>query len=163
MEISSNHDDEEVKLRPLAMSLPMALLRAREAFMAEFRPMLHEHSLTEQQWRVLRVLMENAEITVTGLAREAVILPPSLSRILRGLVNKGLVKRRAQRIDQRRAQVQITPKGQRLFKAVAPHSSGIYAELEKRLGKKRLKDLAELLLEVETDLVDGAGGGTGRD
>ncbi len=158
MDPSKDDNATEVQLRPLAKSLPMSLLRAREALMAEFRPMLHEHKLTEQQWRVLRVLMENEEITVTALAREAVILPPSLSRILRGLVSKGLVKRRAQRADQRRAQVMIAAKGQRLFDAVAPHSSEIYEELEKRLGKRRLKELTDLLLEIENDLLDGAAG-----
>ncbi|MEM1090379.1 MAG: homoprotocatechuate degradation operon regulator HpaR [Pseudomonadota bacterium] len=146
--------EQEVHLRPLAQSLPMTLLRAREACMAEFRPMLHEHKLTEQQWRVLRVLMENDEITVTKLAREAVILPPSLSRILRGLISKGLVKKRAQRIDQRRAQVMMTAKGQRLYRAVAPHSSEIYRQLEKRLGKQRLEELNSMLQDIENDLAD---------
>lgn len=117
--------------------------------------MLHEHKLTEQQWRVLRVLIENDEITVTKLAREAVILPPSLSRILRGLISKGLVKKRAQRVDQRRAQVMMTAKGQRLYRAVAPHSSEIYRQLEKRLGKQRLEELNSMLQDIENDLADG--------
>ena len=118
--------EQEVHLRPLAQSLPMTLLRAREACMAEFRPMLHEHKLTEQQWRVLRVLMEN----------------------------DGLVKKRAQRIDQRRAQVMMTAKGQRLYRAVAPHSSEIYRQLEKRLGKQRLEELNSMLQDIENDLAD---------
>ena len=40
-------------------SLPMALLRARELLMERFRPMLSAHGVTEQQWRVLRVLHES--------------------------------------------------------------------------------------------------------
>jgi len=34
----------------------MELLKAREAAMERFRPMLREHGLTEQQWRVIRAL-----------------------------------------------------------------------------------------------------------
>ena len=45
-----------VDIRPFTESLPMALLQAREAAMRLFRPMLAEHDLTEQQWRVLRAL-----------------------------------------------------------------------------------------------------------
>lgn len=125
--------------------------------------MLHEHALTEQQWRVLRVLMEQEEISVTALAREAVILPPSLSRILRGLVDKGLVKRRAQRADQRRALVMITTKGRKLFDSVAPSSLRIYAELEALLGKKRLEELTRLLVAVEDELVAASKGSTKSD
>ena len=43
-------------LRDFEQSLPMELLKAREAAMARFRPMLRSHGLTEQQWRVLRAL-----------------------------------------------------------------------------------------------------------
>ena len=43
-------------LRPFTHSLPMALLRAREATMRWFRPHLAAHGLTEQRWRVLRAL-----------------------------------------------------------------------------------------------------------
>ncbi|MEM9529435.1 MAG: homoprotocatechuate degradation operon regulator HpaR [Pseudomonadota bacterium] len=142
-----------VTLRPLANSMPMSLLRAREAVMAEFRPMLNEHDLTEQQWRVLRVLMEHPEISVTELAREAVILPPSLSRILRGLTDRGLVRRKAERADQRRSRVMISAAGKKLFHKVAPSSASIYARLERRLGKRRLQELNKLLNAIEKDLL----------
>ena len=37
-------------------NLPRLLLQAREAVMAHTRPSLREHGLSDQQWRVLRVL-----------------------------------------------------------------------------------------------------------
>ena len=43
-------------MRDIELSLPLQLLKAREAAMARFRPMLRSHGLTEQQWRVIRVL-----------------------------------------------------------------------------------------------------------
>jgi hypothetical protein len=45
-----------VVLRDFSKSLPMALMRTREAVMKRFRPSLRDHALTEQQWRVLRAL-----------------------------------------------------------------------------------------------------------
>ena len=42
-------------------SLPMMLLRAREAVMGRFRPMLRKFDLTEQQWRIIRALSEVEE------------------------------------------------------------------------------------------------------
>ena len=44
--------------RPFARSLPMQLMRARELVMRHFRPHLHDHDLTDQQWRIIRALTE---------------------------------------------------------------------------------------------------------
>src|ERR1700733_13067605 len=74
-----------VPMRDFSRSLPMSLLRAREAVMRQFRPSLRDHGLTEQQWRILRALASVDRIEVTELARVAFLLGPSLSRILRDL------------------------------------------------------------------------------
>jgi hypothetical protein len=62
-------------------SLPIALLRAREAVMAYFRPHHRKGGITEQQWRVIRVLYLDGETDATSLARCSYLLAPSLSRI----------------------------------------------------------------------------------
>src|SRR5258708_15845358 len=66
-------------------SLPIALLRAREAVMSYFRPHHHKGGITEQQWRVIRVLYLDGETDATTLARRSYLLAPSLSRILKDL------------------------------------------------------------------------------
>ena len=58
-----------VPMREFSRSLPMSLLRAREAVMRQFRPSLRHHGLTEQQWRILRALAAVETIEVTELAR----------------------------------------------------------------------------------------------
>src|SRR5438552_16427900 len=77
-------------MREFSRSLPMSLLRAREAVMRQFRPSLRNHGLTEQQWRILRALTAVDAIEVTELARVAFLLGPSLSRILRDLEERHL-------------------------------------------------------------------------
>ena len=74
-------------LRPARLTLPIALLRAREVVMDLFRPMLHAHGATEQQWRVLRVIREAGATDATALARNACILAPSLSRANPSAIN----------------------------------------------------------------------------
>src|ERR1043166_1624554 len=54
-----------VPMRDFGRSLPMSLLRAREAVMRQFRPSLRSHGLTEQQWRILRALTAVETIEVT--------------------------------------------------------------------------------------------------
>ena len=55
-------------MRPFDRSLPMALLRAREAVMSRFRPLLHAHGVTEQQWRVIRALVEADGLDVSAVS-----------------------------------------------------------------------------------------------
>lgn len=144
----------ELPMRDFAHSLPMALLRAREAVMSRFRPMLREHGVTEQQWRVLRVLAETSELEVTELAQRSFILPPSLSRILQNLENRGLLQRTVVKEDQRRALISITPQGRRLFQIVAPHSEDHYQEIAAAVGDEKLALLYDLLDELESSLLE---------
>ena len=109
-----------VPMREFSRSLPMSLLRAREAVMRQFRPSLRNHGLTEQQWRILRALTAVDTIEVTELARVAFLLGPSLSRILRDLEARDLIERRTAKADLRRGEVSISPKGLKLIEAVAP-------------------------------------------
>jgi homoprotocatechuate degradation regulator HpaR len=136
-----------VGLRGLDRSLPMELLKAREAAMARFRPMLREFGLTEQQWRVIRVLAEYGRIDASELARRSMLLAPSLTRILQFLESQGLVRRLADKGDQRRAFLELAPRGRRLFNAVAPASESIYDELEKSFGRSRMETLYGLLAD----------------
>lgn len=72
-------------------SLPMALLRARENVMAPIRAMLSASGLTEQQWRLLRVLSESGPLEATILANRAALLLPSQTRIVQSMEKRGLV------------------------------------------------------------------------
>lgn len=142
----------ETGLRPLQRSLPMALLRVRETVMDRFRQMLRDNGLTEQQWRVIRVLAERDSLEVSQLARHSFLLPPSLSRILKFLAAEGLVRRRAMDNDQRRIEVSLTSAGRRLFRKIAPYSETIYRDIEQAIGSERLEQLYALLSDLESAL-----------
>jgi homoprotocatechuate degradation regulator HpaR len=148
-------------MRDFSRSLPMSLLRAREAVMRQFRPSLRNHGLTEQQWRILRALAAIEAIEVTELARVAFLLGPSLSRILRDLEARHLIERKVAKSDLRRAVVSISAKGLKLIEAVAPSSETIYAAITKRYGARKLAELQDMLGALESSLseleVAGAG------
>src|ERR1700733_6754216 len=103
-----------VPMREFSRSLPMSLLRAREAVMRHFRASLRDHGLTEQQWRILRALASVEIIEVTELARTAFLLGPSLSRILRDLEARRLIERKVAKADLRRGLASISEKGVKL-------------------------------------------------
>src|SRR5881275_47608 len=139
----------QVPMRDFSRSLPMSLLRAREAVMRQFRPSLRQHGLTEQQWRILRALASIEAAEVTELARAAFLLGPSLSRILRDLEARNLIERKTAKADQRRSMVSISEKGVKLMASVAPSSEAIYAEITQRFGARKLAELQEMLGELE--------------
>jgi homoprotocatechuate degradation regulator HpaR len=141
-----------VPMRDFSRSLPMSLLRAREAVMRQVRPSLRDHGLTEQQWRILRALAAVECIEVTELARVAFLLGPSLSRILRDLEARHLIERRTAKADLRRGVVSISPKGVRLIEAVAPTSEAIYAAITRRYGARKLAELQDMLHALEDSL-----------
>src|SRR5215468_2246715 len=149
--------ERRAPMREFSRSLPMSLLRAREAVMRQFRPSLRNHGLTEQQWRILRALTAVDEIEVTELARMAFLLGPSLSRILRDLEARALIERKAAENDARRAVVSISAKGLKLIEAVAPTSEAIYAEITRRFGDRQLSELQEMLTVLEQSLADMEG------
>jgi homoprotocatechuate degradation regulator HpaR len=153
------------QLPEFSRSLPMALMRTREAVMRCFRPSLREHDVTEQQWRVLRALAHSGAVEVTELSRLTVLLAPSLSRILRDLDKRGLIKRQSIKADLRRNIVSISASGRRLMREVAPQSETAYAAIRRKFGEARLSQLHELLEQLEGALAslpgqDGKGAGT---
>jgi len=126
-------------------SLPMSLLRAREAVMLNFRPMLARHDVTEQQWRVLRVLGENSPLDATEVAERASILAPSLTRIIKALEDRSLITRGKFEDDGRRVQLAIAPAGMAMIEELAPERRAIYREIERKYGPEELEKLLDML------------------
>jgi homoprotocatechuate degradation regulator HpaR len=133
-------------------SLPIELLRTREAVMLHFRPHLAELGLTEQQWRVLRVLGEDGPSEAGHVAERAVVLPSSLSRILKMLEGQKLLATSSHPEDGRRTILQLSTAGEKLLARALPGSAAIYAGLEERIGKRKLEALLELLNDVKSTL-----------
>lgn len=133
------------KLRAFEHSLPMEFLKAREAAMTRFRPMLRDHGVTEQQWRVIRALADHEPMDAGELAERSFLLAPSLTRILKHLEAENLVRRKIDTSDQRRSLLALTARGRRLFAKVAPDSAALYDDIESEFGRERLARLYELL------------------
>jgi homoprotocatechuate degradation regulator HpaR len=144
--------ERRIPMRDFSRSLPMSLLRAREAVMKQFRPSLRRHGVTEQQWRILRALAAVDAIEVSELARVAFLLGPSLSRILRDLEVRQLIERRTAKADLRRGVVSISQKGLKLIELIAPTSEAIYAAITQRYGAQKLAGLQDMLATLENSL-----------
>jgi len=129
-------------------NLPLLLLRAREGVMSQFRGILNQHGLTEQQWRILRALLENSAMEPRQICEVCQLLSPSVAGVLARMEELGLVKRERMANDQRRVLVSVTPKSRALARRMAPLIEAKYAELEARLGPQLMAETYDVLDRV---------------
>lgn len=116
--------------------------------MAHTRPSLRVHALSDQQWRVLRVLGEHGAVETGRVAREAFILGPSLTGVLARMERDDLITRSRDPADQRRTVVEATPRGMKLVNKLSSSIEAHYQWMEQSLGKDKLGQLYELLDEL---------------
>ena len=139
------------KLPPFDESLAGRLLAAREALIGPIRPVLREAGITEQQWRVLRVLIDQGDVDLTTIAAKALLRPPSLTRILRELTSRTLVERQADAVDARRSIVRILPAGRRIVDTTTRATLSMLDRYAAVFGSERivrLRDELALLTEA---------------
>jgi homoprotocatechuate degradation regulator HpaR len=126
-------------------NLPHLLLQARETLLAGFRPILRQFGITEQQWRVMRTLNERGPMEPNQLAEACLILSPSLTRMLGGMEDAGLVERTRSVTDQRRQLVSLTPPARAVIAQMEPLIEARYQELARQLGPERLSEVYHAL------------------
>ena len=120
----------------LPRNLPLLLLHARESVIAHFRPLLKAHGLTEQQWRIVRALLERGPLEPRQIGEVCRISSPSLAGVLSRMDDMGLVKRERLEHDQRRVKVSLTPKSRALAAKLAPQIEEIYQTIEGHIGSE---------------------------
>ena len=135
----------EPLMRKFEDSIPLKLLKAREATMSLFRPVLQSIPLTEQQWRVIRALVEHGELESKQLADLCCILSPSLTGIISRLEQQDYINRRRSPEDQRRVLISLTNKAKQMFDSVSPSLEARYQEITKQFSKENMQELEKLL------------------
>ena len=137
------------RLPPYDQALAGTLLAAREAVMAPIRPILREAGVTEQQWRVLRVLCDQGKMDLSNIAATAMLHPPSVTRILRELVDRKLVRRFDDPQDGRRGIVEVSKAGLLLVHNTAGHALRVLDGYAKAFGRGRLERLIAEIQEFK--------------
>lgn len=126
-------------------NLPQLLLQSREALMQRFRPMLNEHGVTEQQWRILRTLLNDDGLEPRQLCERCLISSPSITGVLARMEEAGLIVRERMDHDQRRVRVTLTSRSKHLGERMAPLIDRQYADLELLVGVEALHKVYDAL------------------
>ena len=117
-------------MEQFSRSLPMTLYRTLDAVMPRFRKIFNEFNLTEQQWRVLRVLWVDEAVTLNRLADLTLIPAPSLVGVVDRLERAELVTRQRSEADRRKVNVVLTSQGALLEDDIMPRVAAAYADLK---------------------------------
>jgi homoprotocatechuate degradation regulator HpaR len=126
-------------------NLPLLLLQARERVIGRFRPILNANGITEQQWRIVRALLETGPLEPREIVSLCGISSPSLAGVLARMEELGLVTRQRLEHDQRRLHVSLTPRSRVLAARMAPQVEAAYEELEARIGAAFMQQLYAML------------------
>jgi homoprotocatechuate degradation regulator HpaR len=131
-------------------SLPMMLYRTLDVVMPRFRKIFSEFGITEQQWRVLRVLWELDAVTINRLAELTLIPPPSLVGVVDRLERDELVIRQRSQSDRRKVNVVLIAKGVELEDQVMPRVGAAYADLKRSVDSEIWQAVLQGLQDIVT-------------
>lgn len=113
--------------------------------MAHFRPLLGEFGLTEQQWRILREVVEQGPLEPRQLCEACSISSPSIVGVLLRMEETGLITRERMAHDQRRVRVSLTPKSRKIAQQLIPLVEQRYQALEASLGLGAMQEVYDAL------------------
>ena len=133
------------RMLPYRVSLAGLLLAARESVMAPIRPYLRDAGVTEQQWRVLRVLADEGPLDLSTLAEHALLHAPSVTRIIKEVADRGLIIRTIDKADKRRSILQLTKSGEDLVFLTSQLTLKVLDSYSARFGAERLGALRQEL------------------
>jgi homoprotocatechuate degradation regulator HpaR len=125
-----NPEPEKLRHR----NLPLLLLQAREQVISRFRPILNAHGITEQQWRIVRALIDTGPLEPREIGELCRISSPSLAGVLSRMEELGYIRRKRLDHDQRRVRVSLTPRSRTLAARMAPQIEATYREIEAMIG-----------------------------
>lgn len=140
-------------------NLPLLLLQARERVISHFRPILNANGLTEQQWRVVRVLYETPALEPRQIVELCGISSPSMAGVLSRMQQLGLITRRRVDHDQRRLRISLTVRARALAARMAPQIDATYLRIERQIGPEFSAQFQRTLDQLLTTLHEYPGRG----
>lgn len=129
-------------------NIPLLLMKVRELMMSNFRPILNEWNLTEQQWRILRALYESHVLEPRELCDMCCILSPSMAGILKRMEELDFIIKVPSKTDKRRVLVKLAPGIEVMVKKILDANMQAYDEFASKIDKQLIENLEENLVSV---------------
>ncbi len=108
-----------------------------------------ETGLSQSLLSALATVFRNAPVTIGGLAKLERVQPPSMTRIVDKLEERGLVERVADADDARSLRIRMLPAGEDLLRATRARKTGYLAARLTELTSEEREALANALPALE--------------
>lgn len=127
----------------------LALMSSKIAALVNER----EFELDSREWRIIGLLGAFSPFSLQALAREVNVDKSQASRIVSGLIQRGLLQRGTDETDGRGVQLSLTPQGRAMYRKVFPKAVKRNEALLSVLSNEDRQSLERIL----TQLTDRAG------
>lgn len=134
-------------------NLPLLLLQARAQVIARFRPTLNANGITEQQWRIVRVLLDQDAMEPRQIGELCGISSPSMAGVLSRMEQLDFITRKRLEHDQRRVHVMLTARSRELAARMMPAIDATYERIEAQIGQ----EFAEHFYRTLDQLIEALG------
>ncbi|CAN5145274.1 hypothetical protein BH09PAT1_BH09PAT1_8890 [soil metagenome] len=121
---------------------------AYNRLMARLTSALTPFSLSVPEWKLLGQLYDNSEIRLSELAGLLSYDPPMVTKIVKSLEKKSLVKRTQDVKDERAKMLTINPKGISLIKEIEPEVKGALRDVLKGVSRDELMIYLKVLMLI---------------
>ena len=129
-------------------SLPMMLHRTLDTIIPRYRTVFKQHNISEQQWRILRVLWEEDHCTTAQLSRKSLLPAPSMVGIIDRMIAKNLIIRERSEDDRRKVYVRLTPHGNRLQAQITPQIDKVHEHIVSQCESEAWQTMISTLQQV---------------
>jgi MarR family transcriptional regulator, 2-MHQ and catechol-resistance regulon repressor len=146
-----------------ALNAYINLFRAADSLAARAGTRLEAAGLTNGQFGVLEALLHLGPLCQRELGEKLLRTGGNITLVVDNLEREGLVRRERSRRDRRLVNVQLTPKGEKLIRAVFPgHAKAIAGEM-RYLTSAEQKQLRRLCRKLGQGVANQSGNGGKHD
>jgi DNA-binding MarR family transcriptional regulator len=103
------------------------------------------YGVSRREWRLVGLISEHGSMSPSELAEVAHLERAHVSRAITELVNKGLMLRHSSHNDGRRARVELTSRGQELYREIFPQIASLSQIVLSVLNESQLAAFDEAL------------------
>ncbi len=122
--------------------------RVSSRYYMKMEAVLKEIGMDVPRWRVLLILSEIGDASVSEIAAHAVSKLSTITRTVQRLETDGLVNTRPKRTDARVTEVRLTPRGQLVVDTVRPRGHQVFEQAFKGLDDAAVSKLVSLLEKI---------------
>jgi DNA-binding MarR family transcriptional regulator len=144
--------EDAAAARPLESNLSYRLSYLSFLMNRATYPALAAHGLSNQQWKVLSVLVQITPATAQEVTRWVTLDKSAVSRMVRSLLDQGLITRKLDAEDARNVHLFVTAKGNALYKRVAEQVGALQADVMQDISPAAGAAMFKAMRQVEERL-----------